>query len=103
MPEIDVQAIWSQMMGQDIAICGLLETLARVQPAIAKAVAEDIRSKADQLQNSRTPAAAEANQEGALLCRDNGADYTRRESGVAKCRAQRNTSSKQYKLQSFTA
>jgi hypothetical protein len=48
------------MMGQDIAICGLLETLARVQPDIARAVAEDIRSKADQLKNSRTPAAAEA-------------------------------------------
>jgi hypothetical protein len=47
-------------MGQDIAICGLLETLARVQPAIAKAVSEDIRSKASQLQNSRTTAAAEA-------------------------------------------
>lgn len=60
MPEMDVQGIWSQMMGQDIAICGLLETLARVQPAIAKAVAEDIRSKADQLQNSRTTMAAEA-------------------------------------------
>jgi hypothetical protein len=60
MPEIDVQSIWSHMMGQDIAICGLLETLARVQPDIAKAVAEDIRSKADQLQNSPTPAAAEA-------------------------------------------
>lgn len=60
MPEIDIQSAWSQMMGQDIAICGLLETLARVQPDIAKAVAEDIRSKADQLKNSRTPAAAEA-------------------------------------------
>jgi len=60
MSETDVQAIWSQMMGQDIAICGLLETLARVQPAIANAVAEDIRSKASQLQNSRTMAAAEA-------------------------------------------
>lgn len=60
MSETDVQAIWSHIMGQDIAICGLLETLARVQPTIAKAVAEDIRSKASQLQNSRTTAATEA-------------------------------------------
>jgi len=60
MSETDVQRIWAQMMGQDIALCGLLETLARIQPAIAKAVAEDIRSKASQLQNSSTPAAAEA-------------------------------------------
>jgi hypothetical protein len=60
MPEIDVQAIWSRMMGQDIAICGLLETLARVQPAVAKAVAEDIRSKAAELENSRATQAAEA-------------------------------------------
>ena len=60
MSQTDVGSIWSQMMGQDIAICGLLETLARIQPDVAKAVAEDIRSKADQLRNSRTPAAAEA-------------------------------------------
>jgi len=61
MPEMDVQAIASQLMGQDIALCSLLETMARVQPAIARAVAEDIRSKADQLQNSRTSLTAEAN------------------------------------------
>ena len=60
MPEMDDQSIWSQMMGQDIAICSVLETLARIQPAIAKAVGEDIRSKADQLQNSHTTKAAEA-------------------------------------------
>jgi hypothetical protein len=48
------------MMGQDIAICGLLETLTRVQPDMARAVAEDIRSKADQLKISRTLATAEA-------------------------------------------
>ena len=60
MPERDVDAIWSQMMAQDIAICGLLKTWARIEPAIAKAIAEDIRSKADQLQNSPAPMAVEA-------------------------------------------
>jgi hypothetical protein len=60
MPEINVETNWSHMMGQDIAICALLETLARVQPAIAKAIAEDIRSKAEQLQNSRSTQAVEA-------------------------------------------
>ena len=60
MPEIDVESIWSQMMGQDIALCGLLETLARAQPALARAVAEDIRSKASQLKNSRSAQAEEA-------------------------------------------
>ena len=60
MPEINDQPGWSQMMGQDIAICALLETLARVEPALAKAVAEDIRSKAEQLHNSRSAQADEA-------------------------------------------
>jgi hypothetical protein len=60
MPETDLQAIESQMAGADIALCGLLETLARVQPGIARALAQDIRAKADQLQHSRTTLAAEA-------------------------------------------
>lgn len=60
MPDMNVQGNWSQMMAQDIVICGLLETLARIQPDIAKAIAEDIRSKASQLQNSHTAPAVEA-------------------------------------------
>jgi hypothetical protein len=45
MPERDIQAIESQMMGLDIALCALIETVGRVQPAVAKALAEDIRSQ----------------------------------------------------------
>ncbi|HTT03679.1 MAG TPA: hypothetical protein VMF64_00180 [Steroidobacteraceae bacterium] len=60
MPEIDTQTIESRMMGFDIALCGLLETLARVQPSLGEALAEDIRAKASQLQHSSTDVAAEA-------------------------------------------
>lgn len=60
MSETDTQTFESRMMAQDIALCGLLESLARLEPAIAKAIAEDIRSKAEQLQNSKTALSAEA-------------------------------------------
>lgn len=60
MPESDMPVIESRIMGLDIALCGLLETLARIEPSIAKALAEDIRAKAAQLQHSNTTLAAEA-------------------------------------------
>ena len=59
MAAIETQAFNPELMGQDIALCALLETLARVQPALAKAVAEDIRAKAAHLHNSSSSVTAE--------------------------------------------
>lgn len=46
------KALAAQMMGFDTALTCLLETLARNQPATAKAVAQDIRARAAQLEKS---------------------------------------------------